>query len=189
MTKSTEGQSDLQSIRNDIDRVDEKLLRLLSERRKKSIEAAHAKQSEADWFRDPNREQQLIAERIAIGQKEGLDSHYITSVFQGVIEDSVRLQQEYYQERVNEEPGNLRVAFQGIAGSYSHLATLDYFSRKDTHISHQGYTQFREAVEAVEKGEADLAVLPIENTTSGAINEVYDLLLGAHLSIICEINL
>ena len=46
--------------------------------------------------------------------------------------------------------------------------------------------RFDEVVDAVEKGEADLAVLPIENTTSGGINEVYDLLLHTTLSIVGE---
>ena len=46
--------------------------------------------------------------------------------------------------------------------------------------------RFDEVVRAVEQGEADYALLPIENTTSGGINEVYDLLLHTTLSIVGE---
>ncbi len=180
---------DIQSIRKEIDELDAELLRLLGERRKRSVTAARAKEVEADWFRDSAREQRMLAARIQSGQDHGLDAHYVTSIFLDVLDDSVRVQREYYQERANKDAGLVRLAYQGIEGSYSHLAAQDYFSRKDASVSYRGYTQFRDAVESVEKGKADLAVLPIENTTSGGINEVYDLLLGAQLSIVGEVKL
>jgi chorismate mutase/prephenate dehydratase len=49
-----------------------------------------------------------------------------------------------------------------------------------------GFPSFQEAVEAVEKGACDLGILPIENTTSGGINDVYDLLLNSRVSIVGE---
>lgn len=179
---------DIRKIRDEIDKLDKELLVVLGERRKRSIEAAKAKEVEADWFRDRNREQELLANRIQVGQTLGLDSHFVTGVFQDVIEDSVRIQQEYYQERANEGPGVIRVAFQGIEGSYSHLASQDYFSRKGASVSYLGCSQFKDVTEAVETGRADLAILPIENTTSGGINDVYDLLLHAQLSIVGEVK-
>ncbi len=81
------------------------------------------------------------------------------------------------------------MAFQGIEGSYSHLAAQKHLARRGGLVSYAGFLQFKDVVEAVEKGTADLAVLPIENTTSGAINEVYDLLLPAQLSIVGEVKL
>ena len=53
-------------------------------------------------------------------------------------------------------------------------------------MSFVSYNRFEEVVQAVENGEADYAMLPIENTTSGGINEVYDLLLHTTLSIVGE---
>ena len=179
----------IQTVRDAIDGIDRELLRLLAERRKCSIEAAKAKEVEPDWFRDKSREEQLLADRVEVGARHGLDSHYVTSVFHDVVEDSIRIQEEYYQDRVNEGPGALRVAFQGIEGAYSHLAAQEYFSRKAAAMSYLGHAQFKDVVEAVEKGHADLAILPIENTTSGGITDVYDLLLHAQLSIVGEVKL
>lgn len=66
-----------------------------------------------------------------------------------------------------------RVAFQGIAGSFSDGACVRYFGR-DVH--REGMPHFQYVVEAVEEGRADYGVLPIENTSTGSINDVYDLL-------------
>jgi len=188
MAKDKARGRDIREVRDDIDALDKELLTLLGKRRKHSIEAAKAKEAEPDWFRDKNREEELLANRIQIGQKLGLDSHYVTSIFQDVVDDSVRIQQEYFQQKANDGPGVIRVAFQGIEGSYSHLAGQEYFSRKGASIFYLGQTQFKDVVDAVEKGRADLAILPIENTTSGGINDVYDLLLHAQLSIVGEIK-
>ncbi len=74
-------------IRDDIDALDKELLTLLGERRKRSIEAAQAKEVEPGLFRDKNREQELLAHRNQLGQKLGLDSHDVTSLFQDVVDD------------------------------------------------------------------------------------------------------
>jgi chorismate mutase/prephenate dehydratase len=189
MSDDKASRRDIGVVRAEIDALDKQLLTLLGERRKRSIEAAKAKESESNWFRDEAREQELLANRIQIGHELGLDSHYVTSVLQDVLDDSVRVQQEYFQERANEAPGAaVRVAFQGIEGSYSYLAAQEYFSRKGASASYVGYAQFKDVTEAVEKGKAELAILPIENTTSGGINDVYDLLLHAQLSIVGEVK-
>lgn len=179
-------QSSLQSIRREIDSLDQEMLKLLAERRAKSMEAAKAKEREPDLFQDRTRESELLAQRIQVGKSCGLDSYFVNTVFQGILDDSLRVQREYFQERANEESGAVRVAFQGIEGSYSHLAALEYFSRKGGGVSYIGCSHFKDVVEALEKGRVDLAMLPIENTTSGGINEVYDLLLRAQLSIVGE---
>jgi chorismate mutase/prephenate dehydratase len=78
------------------------------------------------------------------------------------------------------------VVFQGIEGAYSHLAARRFFSKSLDRVTFLGFPTFAGAVEAVERGGADYAFLPIENTTAGSINEVYDLLSRANLSIVGE---
>jgi chorismate mutase/prephenate dehydratase len=179
----------IQDIRREIDAIDAELLRLLGERRKRSVEAAKAKEVEPDWFRDRAREEQLLSERIGVGRRLGLDTHFVATLFEEIVEDSLRVQLEYFQDRANDAVPALLVAYQGIEGSYSHLASEKYLARRGGAVSYLSCHQFPEVVEAVEKGTADLGVLPIENTTSGAINEVYDLLLHAQLSIVGEVKL
>jgi chorismate mutase/prephenate dehydratase len=179
----------IQDIRREIDSIDREVLKLLGERRKKSIEAARAKEVESDWFRDRAREEQLLSDRIGVGRSLGLDTHFVATLFEEIVEDSLRVQLEYFQDRANDSVRSLLVAYQGIEGSYSHLASEKYLARRGGAISYLSCHQFHEVVEAVEQGTADLGVLPIENTTSGAINEVYDLLLHAQLSIVGEVKL
>ena len=179
----------IQEIRREIDALDREVLRLLGERRKKSVEAAKAKEIEPDWFRDRAREEQLLSDRIGVGKSLGLDTHFVATLFEEIVEDSLRVQLEYFQDRANDNVRSLLVAYQGIEGSYSHLASEKYLARRSGAISYLSCHQFQEVVDAVEQGTADLGVLPIENTTSGAINEVYDLLLHAQLSIVGEVKL
>ena len=179
----------IQEIRREIDALDREVLRLLGERRKRSVEAAKAKEIEPDWFRDRAREEQLLSDRIGVGKSLGLDTHFVATLFEEIVEDSLRVQLEYFQDRANDNVRSLLVAYQGIEGSYSHLASERYLARRGGAVSYLSCHQFQEVVEAVERGTADLGVLPIENTTSGAINEVYDLLLHAQLSIVGEVKL
>lgn len=78
---------------------------------------------------------------------------------------------------------NARIVFQGIEGAYSQAAMEHYFGKgcNNYHVH-----TFREAMEAIEEGAADYAVLPIENSTAGAVNEIYDLLVEFENYIVGE---
>ena len=66
-----------------------------------------------------------------------------------------------------------RVVYQGVAGAYSEMAALTFFGKE---ARCQGLARFEDVFEAVHRGEADYAVLPIENSSTGSISQVYDLL-------------
>ncbi len=177
----------IKSLREAINNIDEKLVKLLAERRKLSKEVVIVKDKDGKPIRDQQRETELLNKIIAIGKKHNLDSHFLTKIFYEIIDDSVRLQQKYLQNyKPENEAGILRIAIQGIEGSYSHLASTQFFAHNQEELIFLNKETFNDVVEAVEKGEADYAVLPIENTTSGGINEVYDLLLHTTLSIVGE---
>ncbi len=80
----------------------------------------------------------------------------------------------------------LRVAFQGVPYSYSWLAARKYLASLDVEGLLVGHRSFGEAVGALKRGGADRAFLPIENTTAGSINQVYDLLLRHRIFIVGE---
>ncbi|GGW74785.1 prephenate dehydratase [Alteromonas halophila] len=180
----------LQVLREKISAVDEQLLALISERRTLTNDVAETKIAHHIPVRDQKREEQLLISLIKKGKALGLDPHYVTQLFHVIIEDSVLNQQAMLAERAN--PGSAlplnRVAFLGDKGSYSYLATQKYFSRRPGELLELGCQSFSEVVHKVENGEADYAVLPIENTTSGSINEVYDQLQHTELSIIGELT-
>ena len=180
----------LAPIREQINQVDQQVLELLAKRRGLTNQVAEAKIQTAKPIRDQHREQQLLVKLIKQGQKLGLDPHFITQLFHVIIEDSVLNQQALLAERANPEqsqPLN-RVAFLGNKGSYSYLAAKKYFSRRAGEFLELGCQSFAEIIQKVESNQADYAVLPIENTSSGSINEVYDQLQHTSLSIIGELT-
>lgn len=181
----------LDEIRLRLNDLDNELLTLFSERRKLSLEVAKSKVQTAKPVRDPKREQQLLVKLIKNGKAFDLDAYYITQLFHTIIEDSVLLQQEYFQNLTNPELSRkpvARVAYLGSKGSYSNLASRRYFSKKNTELAELGCDNFREVIKTVESGHADYGVLPIENTSSGSINEVYDLLQHTSLYIVGELT-
>ena len=180
----------LSSVRVAISELDVKLLELLAQRQQLTNEVARTKIQNKIDVRDPQREEQLLVRLIQEGQKLGLNAHYITKLFHVVIEDSVLNQQAMLSAQAN--PNNVtplnRVAFLGDKGSYSYLATQKYFSRRDGELHEIGCDSFAQIIQKVESNQADYAVLPIENTSSGSINEVYDQLQHTRLSIIGELT-
>lgn len=179
----------LSEIRNRISALDLQLLSLLAERRKLILDVGKTKLHTHLPIRDKDREKDLLNVLIEAGRNQGLDGHYITRLFQLIIEDSVLTQQALLQQQLNQ--GNLttaRIAFLGPKGSYSHLAARQYAARHFDHLVESGCHKFDEIFKQVETGQADYGVLPIENTSSGSINEVYDLLQTTNLSIVGELT-
>jgi chorismate mutase/prephenate dehydratase len=177
----------IDGLRRRINSLDDELIQLIAERRSLSQEVVRIKDPAGTPVRDVDREQELLARLIKTGRAHGLDAHFTTTLFHEIIDDSVRLQQRFLQRSAERaEDRLLRIAFQGTEGAYSHLAAQKYFAERADHLVFKGFRTFEDVVRAVEKGDADRAFLPIENTTLGAIHEVYDLFLDTRLSIVGE---
>ncbi|AJJ12585.1 chorismate mutase [Yersinia rohdei] len=176
-------------LRERISALDLKLLALLAERRKLAVDVAKAKQLHHRPIRDKERERDLLDALITAAKPYDLDGFYVTRLFQLIIEDSVLTQQALLQHQLNQTAQHsARIAFLGPKGSYSHLAARQYAARHFEHLIECGCQKFQDIFTQVETGQADYAVLPIENTSSGSINDVYDLLQHTSLSIVGEIT-
>ncbi len=175
---------ELDKIRKEINEVDEHILEALAIRRKLAQKVIQAKDQAGTPIRDALREESLLAGLIERGRKQGLDAHLVTRIFHEIIDDSIRSQQlhllDYGKSDLN------RVVFQGIEGAYSELAGRKYFSPYLDHTLFMGLPTMEQVVNAVEDGDADYGLLPVENTAAGSINEVYDLLSCAQISIVGE---
>lgn len=182
---------DLQALRTDITATDEQLLKLMARRQELTKAVAENKIKNHKNVRDTVREEELLVTLVKKGQQLGLSPQYVKNVFHLIIEDSVLNQQALLTQHAN--PNNTanvnKVAFLGSKGSYSNLATHKYFSRRPGQLMEIGCHGFAEIIEKVESGEADYAVLPIENTTSGSINDVYDQLQHSNIAIVGELTL
>lgn len=76
-----------------------------------------------------------------------------------------------------------RVVYQGEPGAYSEMAAIRFFGEG---VSAEGLSQFEDVFSSVKDGRADYGIVPIENTTSGAIRQVFDLLTEYECSIVGE---
>lgn len=182
---------DLQDIRKQINHIDNQLLTLLAERRALAKAVANAKIAQDKPVRDTGREEQMLIALIEKGAELELDGYFVKQVFQTIIEDSVLHQQALLQQHINLPNGHQtinRVAYLGSQGSYSNLACHKYFSRFPGELKAMGCSSFAEIIEKVEHKHADYGILPIENTSSGSINDVYDLLQHTDLSIVGELT-
>lgn len=181
---------DLNEIRQQITQLDRNLLKLLSERHRLAYDVVRSKEQTQKPLRDVVREQQLLQELIqfATAQNYQLEPQYITQIFQKIIEDSVLTQQVYLQNKLNKQRDNsISIAFLGMRGSYSNLAARQYAERYQKQLVELSSDSFQQVFDKVEQGEADFGVVPLENTTSGSINEVYDLLQHTSLSIVGDL--
>jgi chorismate mutase/prephenate dehydratase len=176
---------EIAAIRKHITAVDKRILEALARRRRLVARIVEAKDRTGAPIRDTRREEQLLEELIAQGRRLGLDAHFILRVFGEILEDSLRAQKRHFL--ADPDPGPQRVAYQGIPGAYSEAAARRHFAPFLDRTSFVGLATFQEVVEAVEAGEAEYGILPLENTTAGSINEVYDLLSCARLAIVGEV--
>lgn len=181
----------LDEIRQKITQLDRTLLKLLADRHQLAYDVVQSKEITQKPLRDVEREQALLQALIRYAQSENypLDPQYITDIFQKIIEDSVLTQQAYLQTKLNQQRENsTSVAFLGIKGSYSHLAARQYAGRYQKALQEISCDSFQQVFDMVNNDEADYGVLPLENTTSGSINEVYDLLQHTELHLVGELT-
>ena len=177
-------------LREKINQLDQKLIEILAERRQVSTEVIQTKIAANIPLRDLARERSLIKALIEQGKQYNLDDILIKRLYQIIIEDSVLLQQKLLQEKLNQGAiSSANIAFLGPKGSYSHSAARRYASTHFDQLTESSCSTFKDVFEKIESKVVDYGILPIENSSSGSINEVYDLLQKTNLHIIGELSL
>ncbi len=176
---------DLADLRQSLDDLDKVILNALGERARLARDITQAKTEAATPVRDEARESALLQHRSAYGERLGLDPAFVRRVYREILEDSVRRQADWLQEPMGDDQP-LVVAYQGTEGAYGHQAARQHFGVARRPLTLKAYRSFRETAEALQRGDADRAVLPIENSTAGSVHEVYDLLFRLNLAIVGE---
>ena len=180
---------DLEKLRGKLDQVDRRLLEVLGERLQTVAEIARVKAQGLSFLRDHDRESELLERIDGWARELGLDEFRTHEIYREIIAMSLKAQEEALLKREQVERsarGALRVAFQGIDGSYSQLAARKYFAARADGMEFVGTRSFAEALAMAESGEVGYAFLPVENTTAGSINQTYDLLRETALAIVGE---
>ncbi|MDX1384661.1 MAG: bifunctional chorismate mutase/prephenate dehydratase, partial [Thermoanaerobaculia bacterium] len=160
------------------------LLSALKRRMELVEEVAMSKLENAYPFRDRQREEQLLLRIRHMAADLGLDAHEVERLYRAIVEMAISHQQAHIR---NLEDTPLRVAYQGVEGSYSHLTAQRHYQAQQGGVLLTGYETFRGAAEAVKDGSVDVALLPVENSTAGSINQTYDLLAEGGLVINAEV--
>ncbi|MCR4618028.1 MAG: prephenate dehydratase [Lachnospiraceae bacterium] len=175
---------DLLDLRNGLDEVDEQIVKLYEKRMDLCAQVAQYKIETGKKVYDRERELQKL-EKVASQVSGDFNRHGIKELFEQLMSMSRKLQYRLLSEHgamgklpfigVGElDTEKARVVFQGAEGAYSHIAMQTYFGDAifSTHVD-----TFRDAMSALDEGSADFAVLPIENSTAGTVNEIYELLV------------
>ena len=176
---------DLADLRRSLDDLDKVILNALGERARLARDILSAKADTASPVRDDARETALLQHRSSYGERLGLDPAFVRRIYREILDDSVRRQQDWLHEPEGELQ-TLVVGFQGTEGAYGHQAALQHFGVTRRPVALKAYRSFRETLEAVQNGDIERGVLPIENSTAGSVHEVYDLLFRMNLSIVGE---
>lgn len=161
---------DLKDIRKQINEVDKKIAELFEERMKLAKQVAYYKIKNALPIEDKVRERELIAKNSSYIQDDEIKEYYIT-----FIQDLMNVSKKY-QQRIT---SGMKVAYCGVEGAFAHIASKSIFNSQQL----VSYPSFNEAYEAVEKGECDACVLPIENSYAGEVGSVMDLTFSGSLFI------
>ncbi|MCC5914968.1 MAG: prephenate dehydratase [Balneolaceae bacterium] len=178
----------LEEIRKTIDKLDATIVKALGERQRIVQRVLNEKLESSDEIRDEEREERLLEKIRKTGTEEGMDPYFLEQLFREIIQHSVRYQTHALVDHQNDQAAvqSIKVAYQGTDGAFSHQAAMKQFEHRYGNVECIGFTRFDQAAEAVEQGDVDVAILPIENTTAGSINDTYDLLAEKELYIIGE---
>ena len=177
---------ELQQYREEIDRIDRQMVELFRQRMAVTAQVGQYKLERGIPVLDAVRERQVLQDKARL--VDGDLRPGVTTLFQTLMSISRRQQRDLTRERAD-NPGlprfvqalsgvctpveHPRVVFQGVGGAYSEQACVNFFGEE---VQATGLPQFEDAFVALKEGKADYAVLPIENSSTGAIRQIYDLL-------------
>lgn len=184
---------DLKDLREQIDTIDHQIVELYEKRMEIAEEVAEYKIRTGKKVFDKEREVQKLENLTALGSNM-FNKRGIGELFEQIMAASRKRQYQLLTEHgIYEKPDfvqvdkldyrNARIVFQGTEGAYSQLALKEYFGA-DTDGYH--VETWRDAMEAIQGGTADYAVLPIENSSAGIVSENYDLLIEYDNCIVGE---
>jgi len=183
----TKTHDERQILRQAIDATDAEILKILAERRRLVETLVALKAGDQSPVRDTERERAVIERAVAKGRELGLADSFVETLFQAIIDDSLRRQRASLDARAGDAMlTEARVAYLGGPGSYSQFAANAHFSGRYSGVAPVIKRDYAAIFKALENGEADYGFLPIENTATGGVNEVYDLLRDSNLKIAGE---
>ncbi|MBQ8146236.1 MAG: chorismate mutase [Clostridia bacterium] len=168
--------NELEQARKIINEVDTQMAQLFERRMQACELVAKYKREHGLSILDEQREKEVIAKNSSLVENSVYKEYYTE-----FIKETMRISRSY-QTRLNE---GQRVAYSGVEGAYAYIAARKMFPGAKL----VSYPDFESAYRSVEKGESDVAVLPIENSYAGDVSTVMDLMFSGTLYVNQVINL
>jgi chorismate mutase / prephenate dehydratase len=163
----------LDELRARIDRLDEELVRLLNERTSVALDIGRLKRKTSGEIYVPAREKEVLRRVSALSQGPLTDAA-LRAIYREVMSAALALEK------------NIKVAFFGPPSTFTHQAARSRFGGS---VEYESCETINDVIDAAEKQMADYGVVPVENSTEGAVTDTLDRLVDTTLKICAEIYL
>ncbi len=165
-------QNKLKRLRNVIDQVDGKIVRLLNERARTVLKVKNIKNAGSKQFYAPAREMEVYR-KAAKANQGPFPAEALKAVFREIMSGSLALE------------SRLKIAYFGPPGSNTHIAAVQKFGHSSIFIP---MPTLKDVFQEVERERVHYAVVPVENSTEGIVNHTLDLFVDSDLKICSEIS-
>ena len=163
----------LDDIRIGIDKIDRELLDLLSQRAELVHEVGVVKKRDGLQIYAPEREEALLRKLVEMNQGR-LPEKSIRAIYREIMSAALALEDD------------LQIAYLGPEGTWTHQAAIKKFGHS---VAYSSQPNFAEVFDQVSRRKADYGVVPIENSTEGAVSHTLDLFVDSPLQICAQILL
>jgi len=163
--------ADLAEVRRRIDAVDEQLVKLISERGQLAQQIGQLKAADGTPIYAPDRESEIL-QRLCQNNPGPFPNSVLLAVYREIMSGSFALER------------TLRIAFLGPRGSFSHLAAIGKFGLA---TEYEPVGDIPAAFGEVERGHADFAVVPVENSLGGGIQDTLDAFITSPVKVCAEV--
>ncbi len=160
---------ELEKIRNDIDKVDEEIVKLLN---KRTYLAQKTTKLKGDVVFDPKREKQVL-NKISAKSKGPITKESMMNIYHDILSSSREAQKQ------------MRISFFGPVGSHTHMAAERKFGAKTEKL---GFESIPEVFLSVIERRAEYGIIPLENSFEGSVGETLDQLIFSPVKIVGEIS-
>lgn len=163
----------LDKLRGKIDAIDAKLVRLLNQRTQHVLKIGEIKRTGGQEIYAPDREEAVLS-RIVAKNTGPITNESLRAIYREIMSGSLSLEKA------------LVIAYLGPPATYSHVAAIRKFGSS---LQYEPMPSISDVFVEVAKGRADYGVVPIENSTEGAVTHTYDMFVDSELKVCAQILL
>lgn len=188
---------DIKDVRQEIDKIDDQLVKLFNDRMHLSGKIAEVKREQDLPVLNTRREREILTK---VAEKSDPEMANYARVLYSLIfelssshQEKVMATESELHKRISDSvrdtpplfPQSAMVACQGVEGAYSQIACERMFRNP----SIMYFKSFEGVFSAIESGFCKYGILPIENSTAGSVKKVYDLMISHNFSIVRTVRM